>query len=270
MIWTGQDPYLTNDWILGHSQFEATWISDPNFLYPLPLALVFAPLGWLPLYYAFIVWVFLLESMIFFSAISLINLGETPQRKHFIVPVLVSIVIFRPTIIAVLNGQISGLLLLIMVCVILLWSKKHSFLGGAFLAIVALKPNIGIPILALISLWLLFNKKINALVGIAVSGFTLAILGIAIKTNWISEYLSIGSAKLSQAFGYSPTLWGLATLATRFNLQLTLITGGGGSININIYCHSTRTAKLGGRQATEFYKPCYYNNFVNHAIYLAI
>ena len=181
MMWTGQDPYLTDDWILGHNQFDATWISDPNFLYPLPLALFFAPLGWLPLYYAFIVWIFLLESMIFFSAISLINLGDNPQKKHFIVPILVSILIFRPAIIAVLNGQISGFLLFVMVCVILLWNKSHWVLGGAALAIVALKPNIGIPIIALVSLWLLFNKKINSLAGVAASGLALVLLGLAAK-----------------------------------------------------------------------------------------
>ena len=196
MMWTGQDPYFTNDWIQGHNQFAATWISDPRFLYPIPLALMFAPLGLLPLYYAFIVWIFLLESMISFSAFSLINLGENPKKKQFIVPVLVSIVIFRPAFIAVLNGQISGLLLLIMAAVTLLWNKERWLSGGLLLTLVALKPNIGIPIIAFISVWLLLNKKINALTGIAVSGFVLFLIGIAIKPNWIAEYLSIGSDKL--------------------------------------------------------------------------
>lgn len=52
----GQDPYNSQAWVSGHHRFGATWIPNPTFVYPMPLSLLFAPLGLFPLYQAFIAW----------------------------------------------------------------------------------------------------------------------------------------------------------------------------------------------------------------------
>ncbi len=226
MVWTGQDPYLPRDWVSGHNQFGATWIPNTRFVYPLPLALFYAPLGLLSIYHANITWVFLLEVLIFFSVFMMIPLRQYPAWKHYILPVLAGVILFCPTVITLLYGQISGLLFFILTGVIWLWKKEKWLLGSMFLTLIALKPNLGVPILIIVSFWLLIQKRVMALVGIIISGLVLIYVGIIINPNWIVEYWAIGNTKMSQTFGFSPTLWGLSAYITGFNFSRSVILGG--------------------------------------------
>lgn len=247
MMWTGQNPYATTQWIEGHHQFGATWISDPEFLYPLPLALFMAPLGLLSLYNAYIVWVVLLQCMIAISVFFLLRLRTNPKLKHYIFPAVVGIILFRPVFITLYNGQLSGILLLISALVIHLWGKEKWWQGGVILPLLALKPNVGIPMLALLSFWLLIQKKYRLLVWMILSAIALLIIGLIRDPNWVAEYLTIGNAKLSQTFGYSPTIWGLAAYLSGFKLDPTLIFGGLAAVIILGGCLSlliTKRAQL--------------------------
>ena len=69
----GENPYDRQVWIGGHHQFGATWIPNATFIYPMPITLLFAPLGLLPLPQAFIIWVILSLCMIFFAFILLLK-----------------------------------------------------------------------------------------------------------------------------------------------------------------------------------------------------
>ena len=124
MLWTGQNPYIASDWISGHSQFGVTWVPNEKFVYPLPLALFYAPLGYLSLYDARVTWVFLSEVMITLSVFALISLQTNSTRKYYIIPILAGVVLFRPTYITLFFGQISGLVLFLLVGVVYLWEMK--------------------------------------------------------------------------------------------------------------------------------------------------
>ena len=226
MTWTKQDIYSAEQWIGAHHYYGASWISDSTFIYPIPLAIIFVPLGLLSLNHAYIAWVFLSEVMIILSVLVLIFLHANPSRKHYIMPILAGVVLFRPTLITLFSGQVSGMLLLILTFVILLWGKEKWLFGSMLLSLVALKPNIGFPIIIILLLWLLVQKRVASLGGIVISGFALLFIGIVLDTNWIVEYLAIGNNKLTQTFGYSPTLWGLSAYISGFNLFSTIVLGG--------------------------------------------
>jgi hypothetical protein len=226
LVLTGQNPYFVNDWVQGHNIYGATWISDSSFLYPLPLALFYAPLGLLSLFNAYIVWVFLLEVMIIFSVLALIFLQTNPERIHYIFPIFAGVTLFRPSLNTLFGGQISGLLLLILTCVVLLWSKEKWSIGALLLPLVVLKPNIGGPILIILIFWLLLQKRVKAFIGIAISSLVLIFIGMIIYPNWILNYLEIGNTKMTQTFGFSPTLWGLSAYITNFKFLPTIILGG--------------------------------------------
>jgi hypothetical protein len=243
MVLTGQDPYSINEWIGGHHQFGSTWISDSQFLYPLPLAIFLAPLGLFSLYHAYIIWVVFLQSMIVLSVLLLFSVRADLQYKHYILPILAGIVLFRPTIITMLNGQLSGLLLLVSAFVIYFWEKEKWWQGSVLLPLLALKPNIGIPIIALLSIWLLVRRQIRMLGWIAISAFTLLFIGFVRDPHWISEYLSIGDTKLSQTFGYSPTVWGFAAYISGFKLNPTLVIGSLAAIVFLVGCLFTLLRK---------------------------
>jgi hypothetical protein len=218
----GQNPYVTDIWIGGHHQFGATWIPEATFLYPLPLSLFFAPLGLLSLYQAFVVWVLLTQYMIYSSVLLLLRLYPAPLIKHFILPVLAGVILFRPTIITLINGQLSGFLLLVLVCIIYLWEKGKWWQGTVFLPILALKPNLGVPIIVLLSFYLIFQRKITSLIAGGISGLALLITGLAQNSNWIPEFLRVGNIKLSQTFGFSPTIWGISTRLCNYKLYCSI------------------------------------------------
>lgn len=221
----GQNPYLTDIWVGGHHQFGASWIPNATFIYPIPLSLFFAPLGLLTLYQAFVVWVLLTQYMIISSVALLLRLYPDPLIKRFILPLLVGVIIFRPTIITLINGQLGGFLLLVIVCIIYLWERDKWWQGTVFLPILALKPNLGIPIIVLLSLYLILQRKITSLIAGGISGLALLIIGLAQNSNWILEFLRIGNIKLSQTFGFSPTIWGISTFLCNYKLNCSIGSG---------------------------------------------
>ncbi len=225
MVWTGENPYFSTDWINGHHLNGVTWIPNSKFVYPLPLTLFYAPLGILPYFEAYIIYVFLLEVMLLLSTYWLIH--QLPENKvnPYLLPVFAGVILFRPIFSALFGGQISIALLFIMTIITILWSKNKWFLGSVLLPIVALKPNIGVPIVLVLSSWFILKKNIKVLSGLIVSSFLLLGIGFFQNPHWISEYWNIGNTKLSQNFGLSPTIWGLASILTDFNPQVTLKIG---------------------------------------------
>jgi len=215
----GQNPYDSQIWIAGHHQFGASWIPNATFIYPLPVSLLFIPLGSLPLYQAYIIWDILSQFMIVLALALLIKLHVSASSKHLVFPLMAGVMLFRPTILTLNNGQISGLLLLLIVCTIYLWEKGHWKQGAVFLAMLALKPNLGVPIILLLSIYLIQQKQISALITGAISLVVLFFIGVIQNYNWLIDFFNAGSTKLSQTFGYSPTVWGISNYFCKFDLN---------------------------------------------------
>lgn len=222
----GQDPYISSIWLGGHAQFEATWIPNTTFIYPFPLALLFVPLGSLPLYQAFVVWVVLSQFMIFSSIVILLRLNPKPLMKQFMLPLLAGLVLYRPTIITLIDGQLSGLLLLLLAVLVYLWEKGNWWQGSLLLPILVLKPNLGGPIILLLSFYLVLRKQISSLLAEGTTGLALMIAGLIQNHNWIIEFWKAGNMKLSQTFGFSPTIWGASMFFCNYKLNCSLAYGG--------------------------------------------
>jgi glycosyl transferase family 87 len=218
----GQNPYNSQIWITGHHQFGASWIPDATFIYPLPISLLFIPLGLLPLYQAFIAWNTLSQLMIVSSIALLLMTNSNLSTKRFIFPLLVGVILFRPTIITLVNGQLSGMLLLLIACTMYLWERGKWGQGAALLAFLALKPNLGIPLIVLLSVYLIQQKQITSLIAEAVSGLLLLLAGFVQNPNWLIEFWNAGNTKLSQTFGFSPTIWGMSAFFCNYNLNCTV------------------------------------------------
>ena len=225
MIWTGENPYSNIDWVAGHHTFDVTWIPNSKFVYPLPLAYLYAPLGFLPYFEAYIIWVFLLQVMLLGSTYFLINQLPHSQKNAYLFPLFAGVLLFRPSFAALFGGQISIFMFFVLSAITYLWMKEKFILGCALLPIVALKPNIGIPILAILSFWLLIKSRYKELLIIITSSLLLLGIGFFLNPNWIIEYWKIGNTKMGQTFGYSPTVWGLSALLTKFHYQHTVLFG---------------------------------------------
>ena len=226
MIMKGENPYDANQWAAGYSIYETSLSLNPAFLYPLPLALLFAPLGKLPFHSAYIIWITLTQLMIIFSLAILLSLEKSPRAKLFFVPLLAGIVLFRPTILTLTQGQVSGLFLFVLVWIGFFWQRGQWFPGGLLLGLLVLKPNLGVPIIGLVAIWLFLQKRWRAIFGILVSGIFLLIIGFVNNPAWVMQYWHVGSNKLTVTFGGSPTVWGLGALISHNQTGATLIIGG--------------------------------------------
>ena len=225
MIWSGQNPYAAHDWISAHQQFGVTWIPNERFVYPLPLAFFYAPLGRLSLHDAYVTFVFLSQMALWIAICILLSREPSLTDRRYLLPFVASIALFRPVWITLRNGQMGAWLLVILVGVIQLWRNKRWFWGGMLLALVGLKPNLGIPIIALVSLWLWRQGRKKALAGILIAGGGLMLLGMLWLPSWIVDYWAIGNTKMNQTFGYAASLWGLAFFLASFRYTTGMLLG---------------------------------------------
>jgi hypothetical protein len=223
MVMHGGDPYSPVQWVAGHHAFGVTWIPNQAYVYPLPLSLLFAPLGLLSLHQAFIVWVALSIIMILVSLALLLKIqaGSGP----FAIPLFAGIIFFRPTTLTLFTGQISSWLLLLVTITAILWEKGKWEWGSLLLPILMLKPNLGAPMVVLLGLWLLFQKRYRSILAMVVMGIILLAAGFLQNPHWVSAYWGIGSNKLAETFGGSPTVWGLGALISHNQISATLIIG---------------------------------------------
>ena len=223
MVIQGGDPYSPTQWVAGHHEFGVTWIPNQAYVYPLPLSLLFAPLGLLSLYQAYIVWVAL--SILMILAALILLLGTQAGSGRVAIPLVTGIIFFRPTILTLFNGQISGWILLLLTITAYLWEKGKWEWGSLVLPLLMLKPNLGAPLVLLLGLWLLVKKRYQAILAMAFMGMILLVIGFLQNPHWVSDYWSIGNTKLAETFGGSPTVWGLAALISHNQITATLIIG---------------------------------------------
>jgi len=142
LILQGKSPYDIVAWGEGFRQFELGFLLTPVFPVSLPLALLLAPLGMLPFHSAYIVWVALTQLIIIASLAILLTLESSQRRSSSSIPLFIGIMLFRPTILTLTQGQVSGLFLFTLVWIAFLWQKGKWFWGGFLLGLLALRPNL--------------------------------------------------------------------------------------------------------------------------------
>lgn len=226
LLLEGQDPYSSQVWVPAHDIYGAEWISDSSFLYPLPLAVLLLPIGIFTLDIAAVLWVFISLGVILLVAWKIIDSWQPVQVLPYLLPALAGILLFRPTFLTFLVGQMEILLLLCLVSTAWLWERGEWLKGGMLASIVLLKPQIGLPVMVLLGLWLLVKRRWTGLAGIALGALALYALGAIFDIGWVGRWLFIGQGKVSGVFGYSPTVWGVSATVCDRQLPCTSLLGG--------------------------------------------
>jgi hypothetical protein len=208
-FWTGVDWYEPDSWGPAHIKYGN--VSDMNVVYPFPpvFALVFAPLGLLPLPVAVVIWVFALQWLLTLSVIVLGRASGLGSEAKYLLPILAGVFLFRPAMVMLRNGQNGALFLLVLTTIALFWQRGHWFSGGFILAFLLLRPNIGLPLVGMVGLWLLLTRKWHAIGGVFSGVVCLLLISQIMTPTWIEPWLGVGNNKLLNTFGYHPNLWGL-------------------------------------------------------------
>ena len=209
----GNNPYSAQDWLNGHLMFGSTWIPEPIFLYPLSLAYLLIPIGFLSLPLAYSVWAFLTLLATTLSLFLLIDLWEEDRLKIFALPMMIAVFFFAPVLEAPGKGTLGGFLLLAMVLSVYLLKSQQWIAGGMLSAILLIKPTFGVPALFLLSLWLLFRRAWLGVAGIAAGGLILYGIGALADPQWPIIFFGMGQTKIGEYLGLQPTILNLASLA---------------------------------------------------------
>jgi hypothetical protein len=164
--------------------------------------------------------------MMLAALVLLVRSLPSGRFTRYFVPLLVGLIFFRPAVLTLTNGQLSAFLLLLLAVVIYLWEKGKWEAGAAVLPLLMLKPNLGAPLVVLLGLWLLAERRWKSLAVIAAGLLALLLIGFLQNPHWVAEYWSIGNLKVSQNLWGVPTLWGLGSLLCGHNSGCTLAFGG--------------------------------------------
>ena len=212
LLGEGGNPYDEVEWINIHEVEGTDWISDQTFLYPLPLALFFIPLGTLSLQHASILWLTLSQVMIMFSIYLCCRVMDWDRWKHYLVPLIIAALLFRGVLVTIRNGQLGAFLLFLISLGLYYWSQDKGFLSGLFFGFLFLKPSITGIFLVVVIVWFLSNRSWKALTGLGVTIGSLITITIIIQSGWILDWLMIGKGKALSTAGTTPTFWGLTAM----------------------------------------------------------
>lgn len=225
MSWSDGNIFDTVAWTSAHAGFGNSVNRNAVFPYPPVLAVILSPLGLFSLKWASILWVFLSEIMAIGSVYLLMNLWKRPVRLYYMIPILAGVFLFRPIMVTLRNGQLSIFFLFLVTLSLYFWDRNKWFLGAFVMAFLVIRPNLGIPLLGLVFIWLVLDRHWSGLMGILCSTFMISIISWVYDPNWISAWWYVGDAKLFKTFGHQATIWGVTSYLCYRSLDCTLIAG---------------------------------------------
>ena len=164
MNWSGQNPYLSQQYLAARRSFGATWMPDAIFPYPLPLATLLAPIGLLRLDVAYIVWIAASLVLMVVALFMIVFREDDARLKHYVLPLVAGLLVFRPVWVTLRDGQLGGPMLFLLALSACLWEERRWLAGGLVAGLIVLKPTLGLPILAFVLLWLVSERRWRALV----------------------------------------------------------------------------------------------------------
>lgn len=226
MVLDGENPYDETQYLAGHDANGVTWKPNRIFPYPLPLALLMAPLGLLSLETAYVAWQIITQIFVAVTVLALLNHWKEPAPRRLFIPMTLFLLFFGPILLTLQIGAIGGLTLLFMLAVLLLLEKEKSFHAGMVLSLLILKPPQGATILLLFGIWFLARRDWKALFGLAAGGLILLVIGLLQDPLWIGKFRMASETVMNRTQGSHSNVWSFAYLACKGASPCSTLLGG--------------------------------------------
>jgi len=233
LVSAGRNPYDPAEWLAVHQAAGSTWLENPTFVYPLPVAVLFVPLSKLSVNLAATIWLFFCQVFLLGSIILTALAVKWTRAKVFIPFLVLGAAFFRPTLVTMTNGQMSGLLLLATAAAAYFWSRRQWFWGGAVISLLVLKPTAALFFLPAAGFWMLWRREWKGLIGMGTMLALLWAVGAVMQPGWLADFIAIGQWKVTMTWGvtYPPTIWGwmayLTNLTPNWQVYAGIIAFGG-------------------------------------------
>jgi len=218
LLLTGQNPYDAGAIEALQRSVGDNLGGDSVVRYPpwsLPLLLPFAALPYVPGWY---LWIFLQAALVGVSSVWLWTLFAGARGR---IGALAIGLLFPPTLIMALGGQIGGVLLFSATAFFWAADRRRDLLAGICLWILATKPHLFIPLGLIVVFWAIYERRLLVPSVACLSIAAGSLISISLRPEVFPEYVDFVQA--SAPTGYLPvTLGGLARLvggADRFWVQ---------------------------------------------------
>ena len=198
MMWTGENPYNSTQWLAEHHAFGVTWQPNETFLYPLPLAFFMAPLGLLPLGQAYIAWQIISQIVIALTVFWLLRHWQRQAQRLLFLPLMIFLLFFGPVYLTLQIGSVGALALAAIGLAILLLEHDQPIWAGIILSLTMLKPPQGLTILILVGIWFLARRDWKAIIGVALGGIILLIAGMIRDPLWLIKFRGASESSLTR------------------------------------------------------------------------
>ncbi|HQV63738.1 MAG TPA: glycosyltransferase family 87 protein [Anaerolineales bacterium] len=213
MILEGESPYNETQYLAGHDTYGIKWRPNNIFPYPLPLALIFIPFGLISLANAYILWQIVSLVSIALIIFILLNHWKDSAQRRLLIPIFAFMFFFGPLYLTLFTGSIGAIAALVILGAILLFEKDKSLLAGIVLSLTILKPPQGLPILLLAGIWFLARRDWKAILGVAIGGISLLLIGMIQDPLWAIKFLGASQAVMDRTQGVHSNVWAFSYLA---------------------------------------------------------
>lgn len=232
MILDGQNPYDETQYLAGHDANGMDWRPNNIFPYPLPLTLFCIPLGFFSMQTAYVLWQVVTLLLIALTIYILLRHWQDKSHHNMLVPIFFFLLFWGPLYLTTHAGTISVFSLLVLLGAILLLEKDKSLWAGIILALTMLKPPQGLTILLLAGVWFLARRDWKAIIGVAIGGLAILIVGLIQDPQWIQKFLGAGDAVMARTLGVHSNVWAFAYLACDGASPCSTLLGGTLSLSL--------------------------------------
>ncbi len=226
MLLNGENPYNETQYLAGHETYGLKWQPNRIFPYPLPLAIFCIPLGFLSLPAAYITWQVITLMIVAFTIFVLLNHWEEAAHKRLLIPIFAFMFFFGPLYLTLLTGSIGAFALLAILGSILLFERDMSLLAGIVLSLTMLKPPQGLTILLLAGFWFLARRDWKVIMGVAIGGVGLLIIGMFQDPLWVIKFGTASQAVMNRTQGIHSNIWAFSYLACKGASPCSTLLGG--------------------------------------------
>lgn len=213
MTLEGENPYDETQYLAGHETYGIKWQPNKIFPYPLPLAILCIPLGFLSLPAAYITWQVVSLVIVAVTILVLLNHWKESTPRRLLVPIFAAMFFFGPLYLTLHTGSIGAFAMLAVLGAILLIERDKSLLAGIALSLTILKPPQGLTILLLAGAWFLARRNWKAIFGAAIGGVSLLIIGMIQDPLWIIKFRGASTAVMDRTLGVHSNVWAFSYLA---------------------------------------------------------
>ncbi len=230
MVLEGENPYEQTQYLAGHETYGIKWTPNNIFPYPLPLSIFFVPLGLLSLENAYVTWQVITLIIIAGTIFTLLDHWQKPAQRRLLIPVFASLFFWGPLYLSLHTGTIGAFAILALLAAIKLFEKDKSMLAGIVLSLTILKPPQGLTILLLAGIWLLARRDWKAIIGMAIGGVTLLIVGMIQDPLWVMKFSGASTAVMDRTLGVHSNVWAFSYLICKGASPCSTLLGAAGAL----------------------------------------